>query len=293
MSAPGEPEIRLFARSLFTQKVLIANPAQAINTLSSFADFLKEKCFPPMISHEFAERNLGYLLSLIHERCEEWRNLGLRSPLHVLDQRGRLITWPHPKFEEISGREPLASGYCEILEKVRLAGAREFLGFVACYLYGIGCTRIFISDAPGDGGIDVIGTYTKGDLKNVCVFVQAKTSSPDTQLDKGVLLTDYAKFLLLRKTQRWVDYCKSLGASTSISGMGTVFMFMSNVEYKAGLRDAAQGLEVLLRSGRQIADVLARLGNLQKVSEAIEAMRPFEMNLSKNLHSTIERHLRK
>jgi hypothetical protein len=291
MASPGEKEVRKFARKLFSKYVVIPMPEHKINIRTKFLEYLQESGFPKITSFEFAENNLGFLIDLIQEKCNEWDKLDLKSPLHVVNQTSNLITWPHPKFTEISGKTPLSSDYCAILQAIRNAKPREFLGYVACYLYAIGCTRIFITDTTGDGGIDLLGSFSNGNLRNICIFVQSKSSGPDSQLNKEVMLSDYSKFLLLRKLPKWSEYCKCMGVDSSISGMGSIFLFLSNSEFKFGLQDAASGLEIVLRSGRQIASALASLGAFCKLNRAIEALSPFEVNLSKNLHSIIERNL--
>lgn len=291
MSSPGETEISLFARLLFTDQVLIQRPVHTINTMVNFKDFLISKKFPAIISAEFAERNLGNVIVKIFERCEEWSELGLKNPLHILDQKGRLITWLHPRFEEISGKKPLSPDYCSILKSIQAADSREFLGYCACYLYALGCTKIFITDSSGDGGIDLVGSFSDGMLRNVCIFVQAKTTASPSQLSKEVLLADYSKFLLLRKMPKWSEYSKAMGADSSISGMGSIFIFLSNSEFKPGLRDAAVGLEILLRSGRQAAGALAEIGGPTRINRVVDALRPFEASSSKNLFPVIQRNL--
>ncbi|MFT4177406.1 MAG: hypothetical protein QM627_12225 [Luteolibacter sp.] len=291
MSSPGETEVRQFARKLFSEHVVIPTPEHKINTQTKFLEYLQASGFPKITSFEFAERNLGFLLQLIVDKCNEWDDLDLKSPLHILNQTGNLITWPHPKFTEISGKTPLSGDYCAILQAIRNAKPREFLGYVACYLYAIGCTRIFITDTSGDGGIDLLGSFSNGNLRNICIFVQSKSSGPDSQLNKEVLLSEYSKFLLLRRLPKWSEYCKCTGVDSSISGMGSIFMFLSNSEFKPGLQDAASALEIVLRSGRQVASALASLGPFCTLKRAIDALTPFEVNLSKNLHSVIGRNL--
>jgi len=293
MPSPTGDDIRHFARELFRTRVVSTVADASINVMGEFAEYLISKGHSRIVSDEYAERHITHVIELIHKRADEWSILGVKSPIHILDNGPQLITWAHPLFVNISGKQAITSDFCAVLDCIRHCDSREFLGYGACYLFALGCERIFITDTSGDGGIDLVGVFNRGPMRNVCVFVQSKTVQPKAgealgMVNKDTLLCDYSKYLLLRKMPQWNEYCQSSGLMQSIDGMGCIFMFLSNSEFKPGLREAAIGLEVLLRSGLQIAASITELGSLVTIQAALEAMRPFSANISKNLAKTLQ-----
>lgn len=292
MSSPCGDDVRVFAREFFRDQVVSLSALPSINVHEAFTNYLVERGNSRLLSDEFSERNMSNLLDLVQKRADEWIALDLNSPIHIVENGPQVITWSHPKFVDVSGRNPISSDFCSILNILRNCKPREFLGYAACYLHAIGCDKIFITDASGDAGIDLLGVFNQGPFRNVCIFVQSKTTNATSMINKETLLCDYSKYLLLRKLDRWNDYCQSSGLLNSIDGMGCVFMFLSNSEFKEGLRTAAVGLEVLLRSGRQIASTISEVANLESIQQAIEAIQPFNASITKNLAKTLDQYLK-
>lgn len=292
MTQPCDGDIRKFLREFLPKEVLVTNPKPSVNALTKFKEYLRSQEFSGIICEEFAEKNSSNLVNQIITWCEEWTLLGLNKPLHLMNQKGGMITWAHPKFEQLSGYSPLDQQYCSILKWVREANERQLLGYAALFLYSLGFTKIFITDTSGDGGIDLVGSCADSRLLNLCFFIQCKTTNDNKQLDKGILLSDYSKYLLLRKISKWNQYLKSLGVEHSISGMSSVFCFVSNSEFKPGFREAAVHLEVLIRSSRQIAASISKLGDIQQIEKALISMSPFDASTSNNLYKTIHQHFK-
>lgn len=283
MSNPSGDDVRNFARMFYREQVISLSARASINIREAFVEFLIDRGAVKYLADEFAERNISAVMSQIQKRSDEWDALDLKSPAHILEEGPQLITWAHPLFEHLSGRQPISADFCSVLETLRNCKPREFLGYAACYLCVIGCDRIFITDTSGDAGVDLIGVFSRGPFRNVCIFCQSKTTGPNSMINKETLLCDYSKYLLLRKVDQWEEYCESSGLLKSIDGMSSIFMFVTNSEFKDGLRDAAVGLEVLLRSGRQIASALTQCSSVELIEKAIDSIRPFEASTSKNL----------
>lgn len=286
MSGTKGHEIRSFARALIKDKILVTTPKNVINPSLEFSNYLIAEGRDRQESIEFAERNKNNLISQLRDLCSEWKELGLDMPLCVTNHN--IITWQHPSFQNYSQHPPIGADFTKILAIIRNTDAKSFLGVVAIYLSAIGCKKIFITDTSGDGGIDLIASLGRGDLHQICFFVQAKTSTGNGA-KKEALLTDYSKYLLIRRLKIWDRYIKACGLDKSISGISSVFIFSTNAEFRPGIRESALGLEVMLRSGRQIANSTSKVYTSGQVQHILEQLDPYNANLDINLADKIAR----
>lgn len=281
MSRPTGNDLSDFSRRHIWDIVVSNAVPQRLNVRTEISKFLNARGYPSFLCDEFAEKNVGQALTQIVEMSAQWESLGIPVPLHVVDQSGSIITWLHPKFEDISGRSKLPSEFCNVWSWVRGCYEREFLFCCAAYLFAMGCTRVHITDTTGDGGIDVIGVVERGAFRGVCFLVQAKTAQ--TEVTKEAVFSDYTKYILLRHHSKWEEYRKAIGLDRANDGAGVLYVLASNLEFNAAIKQAARDLPVILRSGRQIAHALSirtALARWQKVRDHIGQP---DASLSRNL----------
>jgi len=241
-----------------------------------------------MESAEYAEKNKANVINQIRDLSNEWVSLGVKMPVAVVGES--VITWKHDRFRELSDGDPIPQHFPDVLKGLRRSDGASFLGYVACYLFCIGCERIYITDQSHDGGIDLVGAFGPGNLAHVGIFVQAK-SSEGTSTKRETLLAEYAKFLLLRKMGKWSEYLRCLGLNESLSGLSPVYLFATNAEFSNGIRAAARDLEAGLRTGKQIAATISDAMSVAQLEAALDVIKPFkaslEMNLAKRIRSAI------
>jgi hypothetical protein len=285
MSWPSSSEVSEFSYHRIWDSAVASGVPERLNLRAEFVGFLKSRGYVGVVAEEYAERNIGLLLTKILKVCEEWAALGIPSPLHVADQTGTLITWKHPKFENVSGLPKLSENFCDVWRWVKDCREREFLFCCAAYLFLLGCSRIFVTDTSGDGGIDLIGIHEAEPFRGMCFLVQAKTAMSD--VGKESLFSDYTKYLLLRHTAKWDDYRKALGIDKTSDGVGVIYIFASNQEFNPAIIQAARDLPIMLRSGRQLAHSLSRKADLRRWMSARDSVGATDANLSRNLFGPI------
>jgi hypothetical protein len=255
MPRPTGHEVTEFAFARIWEDVASVGVAERLNARAEFVTFLIAKGHPGIVAEEFAEKNTTLLLTNILKMCDQWEALGIPRPLDIVDQNGSIVTWKHPRFENITGRKPLSGLFCDVWNWVKNCHDRDFLFCCAAYLFSLGCTRIYITDTTGDAGLDLIGIIESEPFRGLCVVVQAKTAHG--QIRKEDLFSDYTKFLLLKHDPKWDEYRKAASIDKAHDGVGILYIFASNCEFSQPIVQAARNLPIMLRSGRQIAHNLA------------------------------------
>jgi hypothetical protein len=281
MSRPTGNDVTDFSRNYLWNFVVSNTVPERINVRTEFSKFLTSKGYPAMLCEEFSERNVGLILTHIVEGCEQWESLGIPMPLYIVDQLGSIVTWLHPKFENISGRTKLPQNFSDVWAWVRACYEREFLFCCAAYLFDLGCTRVHITDTTGDGGIDVIGIIERGPFRGLCFLVQAKTAQ--TEVTKETIFSDYTKYILLRHHAKWDEYRRSIGIDKSHDGAGVLYLLASNLEFNPAIKQAARDLPIILRSGRQIAHSLSKRADVMRWQKIRDHVGQPEASLTRNL----------
>ena len=281
MARPTGNDVTDFSKRHIWNIVASSGVPERLNVRTEFTKYLTSKGYPAILCEEFSERNVGQILMHIVEGCEQWESLGIPMPLHVVDQLGSIITWPHPKFEDISGRAKLSRHFCDVWSWVRACYEREFLFCCAAYLFELGCTKVHITDTTGDGGIDLIGILDRGPFRGLCFLVQAKTAQ--TEVTKETVFSDYTKYILLRHQAKWDEYQNAIGINKAHDGAGVLYMLASNLEFNATIKQAARDLPIILRSGRQIAHSLANRADVTRWQKVRDHVGQPEASLTRNL----------
>ena len=289
MPKPSGDELAAFSYQRIWELVVTSAVPDRLNARTELVSFLTAKGHVKIIAEEFAEKNIGRLLTNVERVCEQWEALGIPRPLYLNDQMGTIITWKHPKYQNISGRQPLSPEFCAVWQWVKSCRERDFLFCCAAYLFQLGCGRIYVTDTRGDGGIDLIGVHDAGPLRGICFFVQAKTAGGE--VGKESLYSEYTKFLLLRFNSRWHEYQRAAGLDNVSDGVGLVYLFASNQEFNPAVMQAARDLPIMLRSGRQIAHCLAARADVSRWMAVRDIVGEMKANTSRNLQIAISKAL--
>jgi len=286
MPGPTHADTSQFAAGHIWQTAATQVAPEKMTIQREFSQFLRTKGYAELICEEYAESNLNLCIEYISREVEGWNSLGVSSPLQVISN-GRVVTWRHPHFQEITGLKPLHPDFCDIWEWIKSISSREFLFCCSGMLWCIGCSKIFISDTSGDAGIDLLGIIENGPLRGVVVLVQAKTANDD--VNKECVYSDYAKYLLLKHQNKWGEYRRSLDIEKRTDGCSELYLFSSNREFRPSICAAGKELSFMLRSGRQIAQILSLSGNLRQWMRAREEVGGLEASLARDISTPISR----
>lgn len=274
-------QIAEYSSDFFWNQLFSSSTPDKVNVKDSFASFLHNKQGLPLIKcAEDAEKSLGNILIELNHQQEKLASLGLNGLVHF-NQHGLAITWRHHKFIDISGSKPPPSGFGEICSWVSDLRGIDFLLPCAAFLFCLGCDKIFLTDGPGDGGADLIGTGSSLANRNIAWIVQAKSAK--NKLKRETLLADYAKFTILPQLPVWEKYMKALGLDISFDGRSAIFLFASNLEFKDGFISVARSLNSIIRSGRQVAYFLAERASLTQWKRAFDEIGEPKANINRNL----------
>ena len=248
-----------FVFSRVVDSALNVGAPTTVNVPNAFARFLVSQGVDSFQAEEEAERQERLLCRKLLDVEREWRGLGIPAPIGGSDADELWLTWRHPRFSEITGRESLSRKYVSLLNSLSKLGPRQYLLVGLLFLKMIHCDRIFVTDGSNDGGVDCIGRIAAGPLRSVMVFVQVKTRQHNSsRIGRDIVLQEFGKFSVLVKTKKYQEYLEALKFLETIDGSATVFCIMSNVEFDPRGRQLGRDLGVLLRSGRQMAHYLTQ-----------------------------------
>ena len=273
-SVSGRAKINEFIFDKLFDSVCKVDCPQTVNVQRAFRDHLSLLPTLKPQADELAEKWRPNLLEQIERvLVEHWANLGVPRPLSFLDDRDTLVTWRHPKFAELSGLEPPTNEFFSIFQWLGRLSSQQFLVPCVCLLAFLGADPIFITEGSGDGGVDCIGRIKDGPFRSGCLFVQAKTSS--TTIKREIILTEYSKYLILPRLEKYKIYCENLGVKNSSDGAAFAYLIISNSEFNGPARKAASHLGVLLRSRSQLAYWLSARFSLPELDEILNNLAAF------------------
>lgn len=253
-----------------------------VNIHRAFGEFLRDEGVPASLLEEKRDRWMPNLKQRLFLLQLEWISLGIPSPFEATDRSETYVTWKHANYESITGRMPISRNFASIYQWLSEQSDRELLFVCACYLKLIGASVVFVTDKPGDGGIDVIGKAGTGPLQSSCFFVQAKSSK--AVITREVVLTEFGKFLACKSTDMFSLYRDALGMRRSTDGSLMNFIFITNSEFHESARIVATDLGILLRSRRQLAHWFAQHITSDQLKNAREAIsNDLKADLCKNL----------
>lgn len=236
--------------------VLRGNAPRTIHIDVAFAEFLTKNGVEELIAAEVAADQRVLVRRRLEEQIERWRAQGVTCPLNrTVESEDIVVSWSHDRFTELTGFDPPDGRFVSVHEWVRAQSGREFLLPCLCFLKIVGCDPIFITDGSFDEGIDCIGKVASGSLRSTAIFIQARSRSD--LISSEVVMQEYAKYAALPRTVKYRQYLEALAIPTSSDGAAFLYAIMTNSDFKQGAQEIAWKLGVLLRSRRQLAQVLA------------------------------------
>jgi len=267
-------------------KILSSSELTKVNLQRGFRDYLISQGVSELIATENAEKWLSNLQSHIEKAKSNWLRLGVPSPFDFSANGLLIISHYHPKWKDITGRNPLPAEFCGILEWIKSLDGKQFLFICAVFLKTIDSDPIYITDASGDGGIDLIGKSSSGPLRSQLFYIQSKTSQK--RISRDALLLEYGKYSSTQNTLLFDEYEEALGIQNSLDGSTSTYLFISNNEFAHSAKEHASNLKILLRSGTQIAYWLSMQTNLSNLKGLLSVLTPslkrdLKFNISPNL----------
>ena len=245
-----------------------AAPTRALNLFDAFKDHVSESQeWGPIRSTDFVTKHFDYLCEFVDGHFRDWDAQGIPRPIAQTDQEHLFVAWPHKQFRRYSGLEESIDGnFCEVFEFVQSLSGKQFLVICALWLKCMKFRTIYISDARGDEGVDLLGILDQGGLRALIAVVQAKTSNK--AVTKGTVIAEYGKYKSLIHTKKYMEYRHALGIDSSIQGGTWTYIIMANQAFEGRARIAARQLGILLRSLHQISfDIAKNYTKCQIVSE--------------------------
>lgn len=245
----------------FLPEILGPNCPTKINLLTSFKGYVNKKISDAIMSEELAIRWLPDLLKKLEDRLSDWNSLGIPYPCCPSEQNKELmLTWRHPKYKEITGYNSLSENFIHILSWIEKLSSREFLIVCAVLLKGLGATKIFITDGPNDGGIDLIARVEQTPFNSLVFFVQSKTVQDKTKpISRDTVLMEYGKYLSLPHEEVYQRYRRALNVDRSSDGASYCYAVISNTEFHNSAKEISSKVGILLRSKIQTAYFLSHL----------------------------------
>jgi len=250
----GKDMIAGFLREMLLAKVVAPDCQPKLNIQTEFRDYIVTSGAPKFSAEQHAILWYPQLTMVLEERLKDWDELGIPRPMELSDQF-TCLTWRHPKYTKVTGRDPLAQNYIDVYDWVRTRKERDFLFVCACVLILAGADPVCITDGRGDEGADLIARLAKGLMRSAMLVVQSKTSSDP--ISRDMVLLEYGKYAGLLMSPKMIEYRRALGLEHSSDGSANCYMFLSNTEFSPSARDVASRLGVLIRCSRQIAFWLA------------------------------------
>ena len=285
--SPSEAKKTFFHENLLPT-VLSASAPRAINLFDEFRVYIRSIGLGEIRSSEIANDQFVALTDYLERHLTDWDAQGVPRPLTRTDQEHIFLAWPHEHFCRYSGLEETIDGnFCDLFEYVQALNGKQFLILCTLWLKTLGFRKIYICDARGDEGVDVLGLLESGGLRSLVAVVQAKTSNEP--IGRGMVLAEYGKYMMLPHTEKYIQYRRALDIDSRIEGAAWNYMILSNQTFNWAARKVAAKLGILLRSIHQLTYVLTRQYSKTQIQREIERL---EKSLRSDLTSNFFAHLR-
>lgn len=281
----GKEAIRNFVHRRLVPTIVSIESPRTINVLAQFATYLVGEGTPRIVAEERAEEWRQLLVEWIKRELVRWEEVGASPPAWFAEDGRTLLTWSHPKFQDRTGYPSTGSLYFEALRWIGMLEGRAFLIPCAVFLRSIGANPIYITDGPGDEGIDLIGMVEKGALHSTTIFVQAKSGGGP--MSRDAMLLEYAKYKHLFRTSKYGQYRRALPKSPS--GSSFVYAVAARAGFAPAAQEAAARLGILLRSDIQLAQYIE--DRYQTISSVRDMEERMSAHLRADLTHNVARHL--
>lgn len=234
---------------------------KTLNLLTSLKLFLGKKINNEIQKEELAIKWMPDLIRRLTVRLEDWNSLGIPYPCCISEENDKsIITWKHPRYEEFTGFPSISENFIGIMQWVDTLNSREFLIVCAVLLKTLGATKIFITDGPNDGGLDLIARIERSPFNSIVFFVQSKTVQNKASLiTRDTVLMEYGKYLSLPHEDIYQRYRRALDLDRSADGVSYCYSIMANSEFHNSAKEISCKIGVLLRSKIQISYFLSHI----------------------------------
>jgi hypothetical protein len=245
-----------------------------INIEVRFASFLRaSKNIKQLPAQNLAEKWKSDLLRKVQNYLDDWTiQRGHEPAAPYAESVNELITWRNPRFEEITGRKPIHDNFVEVAEWLRSMNGKDFLFAAALCLKELGSTEIYITDSPGDGGIDLIGFCKEGPLSAFFFLVQAKTGG-GKGLSRDTVLQEYGKFKATMRSNESSQYNELFYRTAKVEGRALIYLFCTNMNATQASAQAARDLGIPVRPFRSLALSLCKFGTKSELSQRLVEIR--------------------
>ena len=221
--------VRLFVDNHIMAAFLSINPPKILNVFDSFNSFLRNNDFGEVRASIETEKQEVLILRYLEEQLEEWRALGVPTPVdYVEENKSVLVSWKHKNFRQRYYGEKAynTENFVSVYNWLFSLQDRNFLFACSLYLKLLRCNPIYITDGKGDGGIDCIGKVSDGPFRSLIVFVQAKSKKgKKANFSLNTLRQEYAKYVALKRSENYLLYRNKLLSNESGDGSGEVYFF--------------------------------------------------------------------
>lgn len=267
-----------FVFSYLMPKVTKIECPTKLNIRMHFKSYLCNKGFESQKGEDLSVKWMPVLLNKISHQLDDWTKTGVPFPCCQSDEKEELyITWKHPKYKELTGYSPISENFISVLQWIGSLSSREFLIACAVYLKMLGATKIFITDAPSDCGIDLIAKIEKSPLNSMIFFVQAKTG---TLITRDTVLMEYGKYLSLPHEKINQHYREALDIDQSGDGAIYCYSIFANCSFNPPAKGISAKLGILLRSKIQIAFFISQIYTEKTLQQ-------IKLNLGANLKNDL------
>ena len=263
-----------------------------VNILDSFNHFLQRHGFNPLRASEEAQKQESLILRHLENELQEWHILGVPAPISYIEDNNRIIiTWKHRLFRHrhFDTTEFNTENFVAIYDWISALHDRDLLFACIVLLKLLKCNPIYVSDGSGDMGVDCIGKISTGSLQSAVILVQAKSlRNPARRITENVLRQEYAKYAMLKRTDKYLEYLNKLAVFQGRDGSAELYLVVTNSEFSSDAQRAASKLGILLRSKRQVAFYLALSTTIEAIRELCEDCQlPAGPDMDRNLAEEI------
>ena len=266
---------------------------RVLNIADQFNQFLMDNDFGPLRASEETQKQETLIFRHLENELAEWRELGVPTPIVYVDSNSAiLLTWRHSRYKESTfDNIPYeTASFVSIYNWLFTLQDREFLFACVLYLKLLQCDPIFITDGSGDMGIDCIGRVSEGPFRSLAIYIQSKTLQQSQKRISGYTLRqEYGKYVMLKRSDKYIEYLQELSVFDSKDGAGEVYIFVTNGEFKSDAHVAANQLGVVLRPLRQMAFFLSLAYTFEQIEAAFcKFTIPKAPDLDRNLSVEID-----
>lgn len=278
---------RSFVYENLMPRIISPMAPDIINLQLAFRDHIIDQGENSLQSEEMAGNQIDHLCRSLEQHLSYWDAQGIPHPFTQTDQKNIFLTWRHAQFYKYSGlSQTIDANFCEIFEYIQSLDGSQFLVVCALWLKCAGFHKIYICDARGDKGVDILGLLEEGALRSLVMVIQAKTSKePITQ---GQVFNEYRKYLMLPDTSKYIQYRRALEMDTRVDGSSWTYTILANNSFNYHAQKTSRECGILLRSIHQITFLLTGKYTKNQIEKEVMHLSPsVRADLESNFYSKL------